>query len=311
MSLATRGSRRRLLAGAGAALISLLSTPGCTVPGRPPALYRLGLVAPFEGFFAATGYEALEAVRARVQEWNGHLREAGLQVQVWAVDDSNDEEQAILRARELAADPHLLAVVGHFTPTTSSAAAPIYLGSGLLQVSPVAMNTLDTPDSTGLALSVAASPSEMASLIGNEVAGALADKSPEPTLVWLSVTPEGALAAVDDCRLPSLVRRLTTSSRPPQKVILPLGYCPAGLASAFPAVTFQAVTGNAGDSAGALAAAAADLALAAIAQARHRPSRAAVVVAARAEAQASGRRYLGGVYYPPPQTPRLQTCLPE
>lgn len=62
------------------------------------------------------------------------LRERGLDVEVKAVDDLEDETAAVDAARELVADPAVIAVVGHKNSGPSKAAAPIYAEAGLAQV---------------------------------------------------------------------------------------------------------------------------------------------------------------------------------
>ncbi|NPV07270.1 MAG: amino acid ABC transporter substrate-binding protein [Anaerolineae bacterium] len=314
MSPAIRAGRRRLLAGAGALFAGLFVTAGCggrldiRFPRRPPKLYRLGLVAPFEGLFAATGYEALEAARSQIQEWNDRYRPAGFQVQVWAVDDSNDADQARLRALELAADPHLVAVVGHLAPETSSTAAPTYLASGLLQVSPVPLATTASGQEPGLVVSLAPSLSDLAELLTPQVEGALRSEGILRTGLNLAPAPADAEKVAADCGLLELAYRLSTDPHPPRDVSLPLGYCPAALVKTFPEITFHAATTGPAPSAASLVASATHWALEAVAAAGPRVTREAVVAAALATIQAAGWRREEGVYRPQPQSLDWYPC---
>lgn len=62
------------------------------------------------------------------------VRGRGLDVEVKAVDDLEDERAAVEVARELVADPTVIAVVGHKNSGPSKAAAPVYAEAGLAQV---------------------------------------------------------------------------------------------------------------------------------------------------------------------------------
>jgi len=61
-------------------------------------------------------------------------RARGIDVDVKAFDDMEDEEHAAGVAEEIVADPSVIAVVGHKNSGPSKAAAPIYAGAGLPQV---------------------------------------------------------------------------------------------------------------------------------------------------------------------------------
>src|SRR5262245_65917003 len=61
-------------------------------------------------------------------------RERGLDVEVVAADDKEDETVAVEAARELAADPTVIAVVGHKNSGPSKSGGPVYAEAGLAQV---------------------------------------------------------------------------------------------------------------------------------------------------------------------------------
>lgn len=60
--------------------------------------------------------------------------ERGLDVEIRAVDDREDEKVAAEVAKELVGDPSVIAVVGHKNSGPSRAAAPVYAEAGLAQV---------------------------------------------------------------------------------------------------------------------------------------------------------------------------------
>lgn len=61
-------------------------------------------------------------------------RKRGLDVEVRAVDDQENEQMAARVAAELAADPSVIAVIGHKNSGPSGAAGPVYAAAGLAQV---------------------------------------------------------------------------------------------------------------------------------------------------------------------------------
>ena len=61
-------------------------------------------------------------------------RARGLDVEVRAVDDKEDEQVSARVAAELVADPSVVAVVGHKNSGPSGAAGPVYASAGLAQI---------------------------------------------------------------------------------------------------------------------------------------------------------------------------------
>lgn len=76
-------------------------------PIRP--IYKIGLLAPFEGLYRRNGYEALEAMRAAIAE----TPQNGFDILPLALDDSIDARRS---AEKMIADPTVKAIVGPLTP---------------------------------------------------------------------------------------------------------------------------------------------------------------------------------------------------
>jgi len=98
---------------------------------------KIGLVAPFEGRYRAIGYDAIYSARLAVREINeaggiGAVDGAGgYRVALVALDDRGDPALARETAAALAVDPAVVAVVGHYLPDTTAAAAEVYAKVGL------------------------------------------------------------------------------------------------------------------------------------------------------------------------------------
>jgi branched-chain amino acid transport system substrate-binding protein len=119
----------------GACCVALLGA--CVFPGSVPTTVKIGLSAPFEGLYRDLGYEVLSAVRLAVRQRN----EAGgvggrYLVEMVALNDFNEAEESIQQAREMAADPGVLGVLGGWSPQTAQAAALEYERLGIAFLAP-------------------------------------------------------------------------------------------------------------------------------------------------------------------------------
>ncbi|MFQ6001389.1 MAG: branched-chain amino acid ABC transporter substrate-binding protein [Anaerolineae bacterium] len=114
-------------------LLSALALVGCTVT-KP--VVKIGLVAPFEGVYRDVGYDALYAVKLALREWNGAGGVEGYMVELVALDDGGDPDQAPAQASELILDPLVMGAIGHFDDQTTLAAAPVYQEGGVALIAP-------------------------------------------------------------------------------------------------------------------------------------------------------------------------------
>ncbi|HEX6385868.1 MAG TPA: ABC transporter substrate-binding protein [Anaerolineae bacterium] len=101
---------------------------GCA---RVDPVVKIGLVAPFEGQYRAVGYDVIYSARLAVRQVNQAGGIGGYRVALVALDDGGNPELALETAASLAIDPAVVAVVGHWRPETTTAAAPVYAEAGL------------------------------------------------------------------------------------------------------------------------------------------------------------------------------------
>jgi branched-chain amino acid transport system substrate-binding protein len=92
--------------------------------------FRIGFAAPLTTPQSIVGLPMLRTVEMAAAD----ARERGLDVEVKAVDDREDEEGAVTAAAELVSDSSVIAVVGHKNSGPSKAAAPVYADASLAQV---------------------------------------------------------------------------------------------------------------------------------------------------------------------------------
>lgn len=127
------GTRRNLaLPASWGVLVGLLAVAGWLSACRAaPPVVKIGLVAPFEGRHRALGYDVIYSARLAVQEINQQGGLDGQLVALVAYDDRGDPDLATEIAQALTLDPAVIAVIGHWQPATTAAAAPIYAAAGL------------------------------------------------------------------------------------------------------------------------------------------------------------------------------------
>lgn len=92
--------------------------------------FVIGFAAPLSTPQAIVGVPMLRTVEMAVAD----ARARGLDLEVRAVDDRENEQAAARVAAELASDPSVIAVIGHKNSGPSLAAGPIYAAAGLAQV---------------------------------------------------------------------------------------------------------------------------------------------------------------------------------
>lgn len=114
-------------------LLSALAVVGCTVT-QP--IIKIGMVAPFEGLYRDVGQDALYAVKLALQERNEAGGVEGYMVELVALDDSGEPEQAPGQASELILDPLVMGAIGHFDDQTTLVASPVYQGGVMALIAP-------------------------------------------------------------------------------------------------------------------------------------------------------------------------------
>jgi ABC-type branched-subunit amino acid transport system substrate-binding protein len=106
----------------------ILLLPACA---SVKPVVKIGLVAPFEGRDRAIGYDAVYAARLAVRQANAAGGIGGYRVSLVALDDGGNATLAGQTAAALAVDADVVAVVGHYLPETTAAAAKVYANAGL------------------------------------------------------------------------------------------------------------------------------------------------------------------------------------
>ena len=121
-------------------LMAAISLAGC---GKQQEVVKIGFVGPLTGDQAAQGNDMLHGAQLAIEE----ARSAGpifpgtnIGVMLIPMDDQRSPAQAVSTAKKLAADPDVMAVVGHLNSSCTKPASAIYYEARLLHVNPVSSN---------------------------------------------------------------------------------------------------------------------------------------------------------------------------
>jgi ABC-type branched-subunit amino acid transport system substrate-binding protein len=159
---------------------------GCAFPGSVKPTVKIGLSAPFEGRYRDLGYEVLYAVRLAVRQRNqaGGIDGRYL-VELVALNDFDEPDEAVLQAQKMDVDPGVLGVLGGWSEATALVAGPEYARLGLPFLSPQVDYTLPQPP-------VAAAPAFEPAF--KELSGGAA---PGPAAIWAYDAANRLLDALD------------------------------------------------------------------------------------------------------------------
>ncbi len=191
-------------------VLALPLLAACAFPGSTKPTVKLGLSAPFEGVERDLGYDVLHAVRLAVRQQNatGGISDRYL-VELVALNDFGEAEEAVIQARKMAVDPDVLGVLGGWSAESELAATPEYQSLGLAFLYPgvaLAQGTVSAQPDPGPGfvsdyqdISGGALPKAHAIWAYNE-ANRLLDAFETATLVGGHPTRAGVLMALDEQR---------------------------------------------------------------------------------------------------------------
>jgi hypothetical protein len=115
----------------------------CSFPGSVKPTVKIGLSAPFEGLHRDLGYEALHAVRLAVRQRN---ESGGVGDSYWvelvALNDFDEPEEAVVQAGKMAIDPLVFGVLAGGSQQTARAVAPEYERLGLAFLYPLDQDSI-------------------------------------------------------------------------------------------------------------------------------------------------------------------------
>jgi branched-chain amino acid transport system substrate-binding protein len=146
----------------------------------PPAVIKIGHVAPLTGGIAHLGKDNENGARLAVDEINagGGLKvgDKTYNLELVAEDDKADPKEGTLAAQKLV-DAGVVAVVGHLNSGTTIPASKIYSDASIVQISPSATNPKYTEQGFKTAFRVVANDNQQGAVLANYAAGELKAKT--------------------------------------------------------------------------------------------------------------------------------------
>jgi branched-chain amino acid transport system substrate-binding protein len=124
------------------ALAAALSLPFSVVPALAqkacPAEIGLGVIAPLTGSKAEQGQQFTEGAKVAVDEINAAGGIHGSKLQLQALDDQGQPNEAVAAAQRLASSSNVFAVIGPSSTASSSAVIPVLRRAKIVAISPSA-----------------------------------------------------------------------------------------------------------------------------------------------------------------------------
>jgi branched-chain amino acid transport system substrate-binding protein len=131
-----------VLQGSAVAAALALSLPFSALPALAqkacPAEIGIGVIAPVTGSKAEQGQQFTEGAKVAVDEINAAGGIHGSKLQLQALDDQGQPNEAVAAAQRLASDSDVFAVIGPSSTASSSAAIPVLKRAKLVAISPSA-----------------------------------------------------------------------------------------------------------------------------------------------------------------------------
>lgn len=126
----------------GCALAAALSLPFSAVSALAqkacPAEIGLGVIAPLTGSKAEQGQQFTEGAKVAVDEINAAGGIHGSKLQLQALDDQGQPNEAVAAAQRLASSSNVFAVIGPSSTASSSAVIPVLRRAKIVAISPSA-----------------------------------------------------------------------------------------------------------------------------------------------------------------------------
>lgn len=92
----------------------------------PAGEYRIGVLVPLSGSRSKKGLPMKNAVEIFVERFNAAGGVRGNKIKLVVKDDFDDPDKARVAAESLVQDPQMLAVIGHYYPTTALGTVKVY-----------------------------------------------------------------------------------------------------------------------------------------------------------------------------------------
>src|SRR5690606_8165594 len=117
-------------------LVVALAMSATLVQAQDENVIRIATQSPLSGPQSVLGISIRNGADLALQQLSGPLQEMGFTVELVPFDDQATPEVGTSNAQQIAADPSILAVVGHLNSGVAIPSSEVYNDNGLVMVSP-------------------------------------------------------------------------------------------------------------------------------------------------------------------------------
>jgi branched-chain amino acid transport system substrate-binding protein len=129
--------KRILVALCALAVVSLLFV-GCG--GTQAKVIKIATQSPLSGGMSAVGTDIKNGAQLAIEQLSGPLVKLGYTVQLAPFDDQGNPDTGVANAKNIVADPAILAVVGHYNSGVQIPSSEEYHSANLVNISPANTN---------------------------------------------------------------------------------------------------------------------------------------------------------------------------
>ena len=129
--------KRILVALCALAVVSVLFV-GCGAP--QPKIIKIATQSPLSGGQSAVGTDIKNGAQLAVEQLSGPLVKLGYTVQLAPFDDQANPDTGVANAKNIVADPAILAVIGHYNSGVQIPSSEEYHAANLVNISPANTN---------------------------------------------------------------------------------------------------------------------------------------------------------------------------
>jgi branched-chain amino acid transport system substrate-binding protein len=112
------------------------STGASSSSGPAEKVATIGVIAPVDGGLTAFGRDIRNGAQLAVDQANANHAIPGWKIQLKTLDDSSDPNKGEAAARQMAADPTVIGVVGTYNSGVAATVAPVLDQAGIVMISP-------------------------------------------------------------------------------------------------------------------------------------------------------------------------------
>lgn len=111
-----------------------------SVAGAQAKVIKIATQSPLSGGMSAVGTDIKNGAQLAIEQLSGNLAKLGFKVELAPFDDQGNPDTGVANAKNIVADPAVLAIVGHYNSGVQIPSSEEYHSAGLANISPANTN---------------------------------------------------------------------------------------------------------------------------------------------------------------------------